>query len=162
MYETEFLTAILTISGGIIIFVGGQIINRFMIDPIVSLKEEIGKVAYCLVYYKDICENPNDLNKPLIEEASKEIRVCASNLSAKSNAVWEFLLKLMSFPKKEDIGNASNNLLFLANCLSTGDSNYNSSRIERIQNCLKIKKIYIKKEDYTQHFERKGDVENEN
>ena len=51
MFETEFLTAGLTIIGGVTIYVIGELINQFMIKPVVELKEEIGRVASCLVYY---------------------------------------------------------------------------------------------------------------
>ena len=141
MYETEFLTAGLTIIGGIIIFIIGESINQFMIKPVVSLKEEIGRVAYCLVYYADIYANPNIKNDTLIREASKELRARASELSAKSNAVSKIVLRLICLPKEEDMRRASSNLLFLSNSLFTGEPKENVDRRKRIEELLEIKAL---------------------
>lgn len=41
------LTASVTIIGGVIVFVMGQIVSKFFIDPIQDLKKLLGEIRYC-------------------------------------------------------------------------------------------------------------------
>ena len=88
MYETEFLTAGLTIIGGVFIFVVVEILNQFLIKPIIDLKEVIGKITYALMYYSDLYTNPN-LSESRREEYKKDssgLRHLASELGSPSAA----------------------------------------------------------------------------
>lgn len=51
-----FLTSGLTILGGIIIFVGGQIVTRFIIEPFYEQFKLIGEIANSLIYYGNVDE----------------------------------------------------------------------------------------------------------
>lgn len=142
MYETEFLTAGLTIIGGITIFVIGQLVSQFLIKPIISLKEEIGKITYALMYYSNVYTNPSiDPDKiNIYMEVSKELRNRACELRAKYCAVSSLALLLFRQPKKEDMAEASNRLIFLHNSLMGGDAVENKKVSNEIEELLKIVK----------------------
>lgn len=142
MYETEFLTAGLTIIGGIIIFVIGQLINQFFIKPIISLKEEIGRIAYALIYYSNIYTSPtkNPYDRDKYMETAKELRNRASELRAKYTAVSSFALRFFRQPKKEHMALATNKLIFLHNSLFEGDARENDKVSNKIEDLLKIVK----------------------
>jgi hypothetical protein len=49
-----FLTSGLTILGGVIVFVAGQIAVKFLIEPIQNYRELVGKIASALIYYANV------------------------------------------------------------------------------------------------------------
>ena len=137
MYETEFITAGLTIMGGVTIYVTGELIKQFMIKPVVELKEEIGRVASCLVYYAYIYTNPKTVNRESELEASHELRLRASELRAKMNNVSDRRLKRYHL-SKENIKKASEGLIFLSNALFSGKPLENYEKRKEIESLLDI------------------------
>ena len=137
MYETEFLTAGLTIIGGVIVYVIGELINQFIIKPVVELKEEIGRVASSLTYYAYIYSNPKTANRETELEASHELRLRASELRAKMNNVSKMMLSRCKL-SKENIKKASKGLIFLSNATFSGDSSKNYEKRKEIEKLLNI------------------------
>lgn len=137
MYQTEFLTAGLTIIGGVIVYVTGELLNQFKIKPLVELKEEIGRVASSLVYYAYIYTNPNVVGKERQLEASHELRLRASELSAKANNISERVLKWNKL-SKENLKKASEGLIFLSNALFSGEPLENQKKRQEIESLLNI------------------------
>ena len=65
---SEWLTVALTILGEVVVFVGGQIAQRFFLEPIQDQRKVIGEIAYVLLYHDNVgrfmaacvsCETPN-------------------------------------------------------------------------------------------------------
>ena len=143
MYETEFLTASLTIIGGIIIFVVVQSINQFFLKPVVALREEIGRAFSTLILYVDIFQEPPlELTTELRKENSDRLKTNAFELMAKGNIVFGWVLKCCKLPKRKDIILVCKNMLFLSNKLYEDSPNYGEdekSRINRIEVLLNIK-----------------------
>jgi len=149
----EFFTASITILGAFVVYVAGQIVNEFFIKPIVSLKEEIGKIAYTLMFYSNIYTNPTKFSNSLgdflrsetYKRVSTELRERASQLRAKYYAVpplslW--LLWLLNLPiKKRNVDEAANNLIILHNSVMKGDAVENREVSNEIEELLKIVKI---------------------
>ena len=52
-----FLTSGLTITGGVLIFVLGQMILKFVIEPIHEFNKLKGEIAYSLVFYANVYMN---------------------------------------------------------------------------------------------------------
>jgi len=148
MVEVQFLTAGLTILGAFVVYVTGQIINEFFIKPVISLKEEIGKITYAIIYYSDVYTNPSDDpdKSSRYREVSKELRNRASELRAKYCAVSSFALWLFQQPKKENMAVASDRLIFLHNSLIMGDALENREVSNEIEELLKIVKIKKEKD----------------
>lgn len=49
-----FVTSGLTILGGILIFVGGQILTKFIVEPFYEQSKLIGEIANSLIYYANV------------------------------------------------------------------------------------------------------------
>lgn len=54
----EVTTAALTISGSVLVLVTGQLIVRFVIDPIHDQKRHLGEIANALIFYANLYSNP--------------------------------------------------------------------------------------------------------
>ncbi len=57
---SEYLTASITILGGFIVFVLGQIVVKFFIEPIHEQSKTIGEIAYSLIFYANLYSNPGN------------------------------------------------------------------------------------------------------
>jgi len=51
---SEALTAALTVFAGFVVFVGGQIVQRFLLEPIQEQRRVIGEIAYVLLYHDNV------------------------------------------------------------------------------------------------------------
>lgn len=112
-------TSILTIIGGVLIFVIGQIILKFYIDPIQKLDECRGNICDALLFYRNIYLNPNSTNKRKMRETSKKIRELATELLAKQNMVRgrHFFEELNFIITKKNIHYAHKALIGLSNSI---------------------------------------------
>jgi hypothetical protein len=59
------LTSGLTIAGGFLVYVFGQIATRFLIDPYHEYRKTVGEIADTLVYYANIYMNPGSGDREL-------------------------------------------------------------------------------------------------
>ncbi|MFZ4631676.1 MAG: hypothetical protein ACOYL8_00540 [Patescibacteria group bacterium] len=103
-----------------IIFVLGQIIDRFLIKPIFDQKQIIGEILDALIFYANIYSNPyttGDQSKH--DDASHRIRGLASSLLVKTNLVpgYKLLSKLRVTIKRDNISKAHTELIRLSNSL---------------------------------------------
>src|SRR5829696_8376016 len=48
------MTAALTVLAGFAVFVGGQIVQRFVLEPIQEQRKVIGEIAYVLLYHDNV------------------------------------------------------------------------------------------------------------
>lgn len=87
---SALLTSALTVLLGFVVFVGGQIVQRFLLEPLQEQRRVIGEIAHALVYYDNaylddkLIENASEewlyLHKEYLSEASKAIRDLAGRL----------------------------------------------------------------------------------
>ena len=136
------LTTVLTIIGGVSIFVLGQIFLKAFIEPILKLRAFKGTIMDSLVYYSNVYSNPG-LNKEDDQKASNDLRKLASELMAKTTVVpcyrfWSFLGVV---PQLSDINIIYRNLIGLSNgVFSSGDPGDNAKRVEEIKVALHLPK----------------------
>jgi hypothetical protein len=84
------LTAATTVLGGVTVFVVGQIVTRFLIDPLYEQRKVVGSIADALIYHAHYFA---DSGRPLVQEladlnaAADQFRRLASELTAKSVAI---------------------------------------------------------------------------
>lgn len=101
--ERIFLTSALTIAGGVVVLVVGQLLIRFFIEPIHDQAKVIGEIAYVLMFYADIYANPGALTAPELQRvAADALRRSASQLMATSHPIrayglWALLRLTPSF-----------------------------------------------------------------
>jgi hypothetical protein len=92
------LTALSTLLGGVILFVVGQFLQKFVFETAQEQGKAISEVCFRLIHYASWYANPGirstDEQNKQAQDASKAIRECASRLQATTDAIYwyEFLV----------------------------------------------------------------------
>lgn len=137
-----FTQIFITVISGVFIFVIGQIIIKFIIEPIHQLKLLFGEIADDLIFYADIYSNPGIADPIEARKGSDKIRKDASTLNARLQAIPFYLTwhKLNWLPSIKDVTDANVRLIQVSNSffkggdpLRTGDS------VDKIKTLLRIK-----------------------
>ncbi len=147
--EKILYTSIGTIIGGIIIYVFGQWISKFIIEPIQEQKRAIGRLIDFLIYYANVYSNPRkiepgDAVPKLSEQAAVDLRKVASELMARTLAIpcYRFLAIIrLTIPKKKIII-AHRNLIGISNSIFSGDRKENKISREKIAEALGCQEIF--------------------
>lgn len=85
--EKILLTSASTIIGGLFLFVIGQLLSKFLIEPIQELKKAIGEVRFNLAYYAPIIHTPISRNQERSDEAYAAIMKNSCDLLTKADAI---------------------------------------------------------------------------
>jgi len=142
------LTSSLTIIGGIIIYIGGQIISKFFIEPIHTQKKIIGEIDDALGFYANVYCNPGVLPKKKMDEASNRFRQLATLLRSKAYLIpwYNLFVRIRIVLKSESIKNTSSELIGLSNSIHRESIEgleslgiLNSKRADKIRELLKLK-----------------------
>lgn len=84
--EKSILTAVLTIFGGVIVYVVGQLLSKFFIEPLHDLRKAIGEVRFNLAFHAATIHTPEGRSMDSSDEArvalSKNSCVLLANLHA--------------------------------------------------------------------------------
>lgn len=123
------LTSALTVITGTSVYTLGQLISKFVINPIHKQKELIGDIADALVYYADVYSNPGVGKKEKIDEAHKRFRQLSGLLRARSYIIPSYnrVAKMKLVPLRSDIERAANSLIGISNSVY-GGPNESTSR----------------------------------
>ncbi len=135
-----FVTIFATVISGVLIFVLGQIVVKFLIDPIKELKEILGEIQFSLIFHAQAIYTPVE-DRAGEDAAQKVIRDLASKLRAKIEVIpWYSLCSRISrefLPPKKNIMDASSQLIGLSNSVKKEDrSEVNRNRVEKIRKLL--------------------------
>jgi len=81
------LTTLATVIGGVTVFTVGQVLTRFLIEPIHEQRKVIGAIADSLLYYAHYLSD--SINRPITEvgDAPDKFRRFAAELMAKTVAI---------------------------------------------------------------------------
>ena len=134
-------TSVITIIGGVTIFVLGQIFLKFFIEPIHQLLAHIGKITHLLIYHSDVFLSRGELNtRDQTRNASQDFRKAGSELLAKSHVIhWYELWSILKIlPKKDDIFHAHIELIGLSNGVLDSVPEHNTKRLELIKRYLSL------------------------
>jgi len=136
------LTSSLTILGGILILIFGQIIVRFFIDPLIRQRRAIGKVVDALIYHADVYANPGTAPKEVQDEVRLILREKASLLSSRTYEIplYNFFASLNAVLPKKNIHEVCRSLMYLSNSIHCGDSIESYNHRKTIRNALHIQK----------------------
>ena len=117
--QTIVLTSTLTVLGAIAVFVVGQVIAKFLLEPLDKLKAQIGGISDVLVFHANIYTNPGLSRKEDMDETSKVLHQRASLLRARAHASpgYRFFSLLRLVPQPKDVREASRNLIGLSNAV---------------------------------------------
>lgn len=135
----QLFNAALTVLAGVLVFVAGQFIIKFFVEPIHEQAKLLGEIAYALTFYANVFGNA-DLHRPeRVEEASMTARKQASQLRAATATIfWYKLWQILRIvPKQENVLIASSYLIGLSN--STNRSEGKLDRRKEIARLLDLK-----------------------
>ena len=133
------LTAAITVFGGAVVLVVGQVIQRFFLEPIQEQRQVIGEIAHALIFEANV----GSLHAPEEREAtSSNLRNLASRLRATLWTVprYTFLERLGWVPAAGDVIVASDQLIGWSNSIAQ-DSPDNYRRRLLIAEKLGIKGV---------------------
>jgi len=139
-----FLTSALTIIGGVLVFVIGQIISKFIIDPVHEQKALIGEIADSLIFYANVYTNPGILPLEMMDEASNEFRQQATLLQSKTHLIplYQILSILGLVVNKKHINKATKNLILISNRIhKKPDNTLGNVGIKNLEIAEKTKEI---------------------
>jgi len=145
------LTIFATVVSGTLIFVTGQIILKFIIEPIHKQKEIIGEIADALIYYANVYTHPvfkdesknSEVGKKR-EKGHEEFRKFACQIVSKTQLIpyYETLSTLKIVTKKQKIIKARGNLIGLSNgmwsCIDSEGIKHNDRDAEELKSLLDL------------------------
>ena len=142
-YAVPFLSAALTLGGGLLLFVASQLLSRFVLDPIGDLRRCIGEVAYAIMLHRNVLTNIRDLIPEQIVVAESEIRRVAARLGAfdrcipwhETFAAWEII------PCRRQLAEAVSELIGLSNTNGRTPEDSVRSRIDIVHRLLRIRDV---------------------
>lgn len=119
-------TAAFTIFGGVLVYVIGQLLSKFLINPTHELKKVIGEVRFNLAFYAPIIHTPIARTPERSDKAYEALLESSCELLAKVNAIPFYgLVSCISFgflPSKKHIRDAATQLRGLSTYVhETGD-----------------------------------------
>ena len=144
--EKIFLTSFLTVLVGVVVFVIGQLLSRFLIEPVHTLKLTIGEVRYNLAFYAQEIMTPASRTEQRSDAARAALLKSSCDLQRHAEAipVYGFCRCLFAIPKHKAVADAAKWLRGLTTYLHETGEKANShvsevqSRIDRIEKTLNI------------------------
>ena len=141
MISQALQTSVITIIGGVTIFVLGQVFLKFVIEPIHQLLAHIGEITHLLIYHSNVFLSMGELNTlGQTQNASQDFRKAGSELLARSHVIhWYGLWSILNIlPNKDDIFHAHIELIGLSNGVLDSVPEYNTKRLESIKTYLSL------------------------
>jgi hypothetical protein len=146
--EKILWTSACTILGGVIVFVTGQLMSKFLIEPIQELRKAIGEVRFNLAYYTPIIHTPISRDKERSDKAYDAIMRNSCDLLTKADAIsfYRLLPRRFVIPK-QNIDRAAVDLRAITTYIhETGekaDSHIGdiNLRVKRIQRELQLRTL---------------------
>ena len=136
-----FLTASLTLGGGVILLVITQTFTRFVVDPLVDFRRLLGEIAYTLILNAHLLYNASQTaGTAQFDEARKQCRSMASRLHAFSAAVplYNMLSRIRLVPCRNYVYEAARYLIGLSNTSVSTPPDIVGQQYERIGKLLSI------------------------
>lgn len=141
------LTSALTVAGGVLILVVGQLVQRFFVEPLHEQTKVIAEIACALAYYAPIYVNPGPTHavvRPdgviLTDATEDKLRALASQLIASATATrWHILARIVQSPTRKDVLDAARALIGLSNSVRTGTPKDNLETRDRAVKLLRIR-----------------------
>ena len=140
MVLESVLTAAITVIIGVTVYALGQMISKFVIEPIHKQDELRGEIADSLIYYADVYGNPG-MNTPRHSEAAEKFRQQASLLISKTALIrkYAFFSWTGLIPTMQNVLNSHANLIGLSNSVnSKGNSAQNVRWADEVRKFLRI------------------------
>jgi hypothetical protein len=149
--EKIFLTSAVTILGSMLVYVIGQLLSKFLIDPTHELKKAIGEVRFNLAFYRPIILTPASRTPERSDKTHDALLKSCCELLTKVNAIPFYgLISCISFgilPSKKNIRDAAIHLRALSTYVHEIDDKAAShidqirQRVANIERCLNLESL---------------------
>jgi hypothetical protein len=127
-FGEQLVISAFTAFGAVLVFVLGQIITKFIIDPIHEQKKVIGEIADALIYYSNEYSSPLFLGKmdKKGQEASDRFRRLATQLMSKSHLIpWYGFWSRIGFVRPiQTVADARSALIGLSNSAGSTEDTF--------------------------------------
>jgi len=135
------MTAFITVTTGVLVFVLGQIVLKLIIEPWQAQRILIAKVAHHLMFYANVYSNPGTCKDETNSEASAEARKLSSESAGLRSQIpfYSRLSRTFFFPNEKHLLVVEKMLIGLSNSTRSGDPEDNEKRIDKIRELLEIK-----------------------
>jgi hypothetical protein len=113
------------IAAGLLVF--GQILQRWVVDPLLAVREVVGEVDFALTYYARLYMDPGPYEgrpkEQSVRDCSDELRRLAARLSALSRAApgWWVRWLPLGVPARRRVNEAVDSMIGMSNCVSDND-----------------------------------------
>lgn len=138
---SQAITVGLTIFGGVCVFVIGQIVTKFFLEPLYEQRKIFGEIAEGVLYYAQYFCNPgeDDVGGCRSKGADETRKLC-TRLLARTSAIpfYKLFVCLKLVPKSEDVVSASEKLMGISNSFFRGEASRNDNAAQEIKTLLKI------------------------
>jgi len=149
--EKIVVGAIFTIGGGVIVFVAGQVLSKFFIEPLHDLRKVVGEVRFNLAFHAPTIHTPIGRSKERSDKAQEALMKNSCELIADLHAIPLYgVTRLLSFgvlPRRKAIEDAAVQLRGLSTYVhETGDKAIDAldvirRRVARIEKLLGLKPL---------------------
>lgn len=142
--ENIFVTSAVTIGGGLILYVTGQLLSKFFIEPSHELKKVIGEVRFNLAFHAPVIHTHISRNPERSQEAYEALMRNSCDLLARMNAI-PFYSRISSLsrgflPSKQAIVDSAVQLRGLSTYVHETDAKANDALVTIVKRVARIEK----------------------
>jgi len=138
------LTSSITVLTGVTIFIGGQIVIKFIIEPIQALRKTLKDIQYAILFYQASYSTPGG-KEELEEEACKAFKTLSGELCSNAKSIpfyqcWSSISNQF-LPSMANIIKATIELRSLSNSVQAKDRSYNFNKANKICDLLNLQRV---------------------
>jgi hypothetical protein len=113
-------STIIPVIVGVLTFIVGQVVVKFLIEPSAELKKFLGKVTYDLIFYANWYSGSENVPEEIEKEVSKVLRSDASKLHEYVNTIpkYDWIAPILRLPKREAMMSSAGELIGLSNSIN--------------------------------------------
>ena len=139
--QKTVLTSALTVAGGVIVFVAGNLLTRLFIEPLRDWRTFKGELADALAFHANIYTYPPASNDDEWRVASSALRQKASQLLGRVNAIpcYRLLSAFRLVPRWSDVWESHRCLIGLSNGRLISDPKQNMQLSAEVHRRLSIR-----------------------
>lgn len=142
--ENSLTTAFVTIFGGIIVLVIGQLIIKYILEPIQKHQEILQEIAYTILFHTELWGNPGINYQKDRREVTNKFRGLAAKLAttAKIPLINQFLVNRKIVLSDDNITEVKEKLIAISNSIFAEDKDSSNRKSEKnLENIHTIEKI---------------------
>jgi hypothetical protein len=130
-----------TIVAGVLVFLIGQAVLKFLLEPLQEFRRTVSEIAHALIEYANVYCNPGVGEDQKLKQVSIALRNLSSKLYAQMYLTpkYGYIAKLLSFPSEKAVSEAATNLICLSNnVFASGDALTNAGKATEVRKALGI------------------------